>query len=362
MLSPTFTTGKLKFMLHPIEGIADSTIAFIEKKAKENSEMDFKPIIQGFALDSICKVAFGMETNCHSGEDNDLMELSTGIITELSITSGTMNFLWNFFFHFPELIKHVGFWPQGAMKIREMTKHIMKERDEKDIKIGDFVDRLRDFKKVAKEPINDEMIEAQGMVFLLAGFETTANTLGSLIYHLAIYPEVQEKIFQEIIDNIESDDITHENISHLEYLEACIMETLRVNPPATEHDRVCVNDCIVNGIKIRKGVQIKLPTYAAHYDPEFFPEPEKYQPERFLKENADNIIPYTWRPFGSGNRVCIGQRFAMMEMKLFVAKFIAKFKVLPSEKSGIQSQKGFYAFFYYPESIAKIELRNGIEE
>ena len=51
MLSPTFTTGKLKFMLHPIEGIADSTVAFIEKKAKENPEMDFKPIIQGFALD-----------------------------------------------------------------------------------------------------------------------------------------------------------------------------------------------------------------------------------------------------------------------------------------------------------------------
>ena len=234
----------------------------------------------------------------------------------------------------------------------------MDQRDEKDIKIADFVDRLREFKKVASHPITDEMIEAQGMVFLLAGFETTANTLGSLIYHVATHPEVQERIVEEITDNIGSDDITHENISTLEYLEACIMETLRVNPPAIEHVRTCVNDCVVNGIKIKKGVRIQMPIYPAHYDPEFFPEPEKYQPERFLKENADNIVPYTWRPFGAGNRVCIGQRFAMMEMKIFLAKFISKFKVIPTEKSGVHPEMGWYAFFSYPETIAKVELRN----
>ena len=91
-------------MLQPIEGIADSTIQFIEEKAKENPEMDFKPIIQGFVLDSICKVAFGMETKCHSGEDTGLLKLVTGMMTDFSITSPAMNFLWNFLFHFPELI------------------------------------------------------------------------------------------------------------------------------------------------------------------------------------------------------------------------------------------------------------------
>ena len=101
-----------------------------------------------------------------------------------------------------------------------------------------------------------------------------------------------------------------------------------------------------------------MPIYPAHYDPEFFPEPEKYQPERFLKENAGDIIPYTWRPFGAGNRVCIGQRLSMMEMKIFFAKFMSKFKLSPTEKSGVTPEMGFYAFFFYPESIAKVELRN----
>jgi len=358
LLSPTFTTGKLKMMLHPIEGLADSTIDYVEQKAKDNPEMDFKPIMQGFALDSISKVAFGMETKCRLGEDPEFFKTTQEMISGVNLQSWPMVIIFNILFHFPELIKHVGFWPEAAVKIRKMTKDIIDERDKKDIKIGDFVDRLREFKKVATHPITDEMIEAQGMVFLLAGFETTANTLGSLIYHVSTNPEVQEKILEEIMDNIGSDDVTHENISTLEYLEACIMETLRLNPPAAEHDRTCVNDCVVNGIKIKKGVTIKMPVYAAHYDPEFFPEPEKYKPERFLKENADDIVPYTWRPFGSGNRVCIGQRFAMMEMKIFLAKFLSKFKVISTEKSGVNPEMGWYAFFTYPETIAKVELRN----
>ena len=80
------------------------------------------------------------------------------------------------------------------------------------------------------------MIEAQGMVFMVAGFETTANTLGSMCYQVAKHQDVQERIIEEILDTIGSDEITHENISNLEYLEVCIMEDLRLCGPATEHD------------------------------------------------------------------------------------------------------------------------------
>ena len=199
LLSPTFTSGKIKSMVEPMEGIADSTLNYITKKAKEDPEIEFKSIMQGFSLDCITKVAFGMETNCHLGEDKALFELSKGILKDFFIKTYPMAFLWNFFFLFPEVVKHIGFWPEAAVKIRKMTKDIMNERDEKNVQVGDFVDRLRAFKKVAVAPITDEMIEAQGMVFLLAGFETTASTLSSLIYHVAMYPEVQEKIIEEII-------------------------------------------------------------------------------------------------------------------------------------------------------------------
>ena len=171
-------------------------------------------------------------------------------------------------------------------------------------------------------------------------------------------PEIQDKIFDEILDTIGSDEITHDNISKLDYLEACIMETLRTCPPVIEHDRVCTNDCVVQGIPVKKGVKICMPNYPAHYDAEFFPEPEMFQPERFLKENADQIIPYTWRPFGSGNRVCIGQRFALMEIKIFISKLLHKFKVERTPRTELKYSPGGFFIISYPEIHVALHPRN----
>merc|ERR1712110_362577 len=100
-----------------------------------------------------------------------------------------------------------------------------------------------------------------------------------------------------------------------EYLEAVVMENLRMHTPVLAHIRTCKEDCeIAPGMLIKKGTSIELPIRASHY-----------QPERFLKENADQIIPYTYRPFGGGPRVCIGQRFAIIEIKIAVAKMLSKF-------------------------------------
>ena len=90
--------------------------------------------------------------------------------------------------------------------------------------------------------------------------------------------------------------------------------------------RSCTKDCTIKGIPFKKGTGIQLAILPAHLDPEFYPEPEKFQPERFMKENSDKIVPYTWRPFGAGNRNCIGQRFSMTEMKLCMAKMIKEFQ------------------------------------
>ena len=345
-------------MLVPIEGIADKSLAFMGEQVKKDQEIDLKPLVQGFALDSISKVAFGMETNCHRYEDKEFFDIARQVFEQFTTHTWTNTFLFNFLMLFPELLKKMGFWPEAAIKIRNMTKDIMQQRDEKNISVGDFVDRLREFKKVAQAPITSEMIEAQGMVFLTAGFETTSNTIGALLYYITTNSEVQEQLVEEINRNIGSEEITHEAIASLDFLEACIMETLRIHPPVIEHDRTCVKDCIVNGIPIKKGVSIQLPIYAAHYNPDFFPEPHVFKPERFLKENEDQIIPYTWRPFGSGNRVCIGQRFALMEIKLYVAKLLAKFKLSPTPKTKLECPIGSGFLMYYDNMFIKLAQRN----
>ena len=119
-----------------------------------------------------------------------------------------------------------------------------------------------------------------------------------------------------------------QNWKLLDYLEAGILETLRLFPPTIEHFTSCTND---NGIKIKKGTRIQTPIYDSYHCPDFSPETEKYKLERFLKVNSDPIISFTWRHFGAGNRNCFGQRFAIMEIKLFMGKFLGKHKLIPTE-------------------------------
>jgi cytochrome P450 len=152
--------------------------------------------------------------------------------------------------------------------------------------------------------------------------------------------------------------INHETINEMHYLEATMMETMRMRPAVTEHDRICTNACQVNGIKIPKGTKIRMPNYPAHIDEEFFPQPFEFRPERFLKENEDEIIPYTWRAFGAGNRVCIGQRFAITEIKIFMGKLLNKYRIVATPDTKIQYFNGDTFFFMYPEIVVKLEARN----
>ena len=195
------------------------------------------------------------------------------------------------------------------------------------------------------------------MVFVTAGFETTATTMGVMMYYMAKYPEAQEKVFDEVSDICGDNDITYDTIKDLVYLDAFIDETLRLKPPVIAHFRSCVKDCTIKGIPFKKGTNVQLGILPAHMDPELFPEPEKFQPERFLKENADNIQPYSWRPFGAGPRVCIGQRLAVTEMKLFMAKMIREFRIYETPKTNFEYTKGTWFFLSYDKMYVGLEPR-----
>ena len=359
MLSPTFTSGKLKGMMEPIEEIADDTIDLLMDKSQTQPEMNMKPILQGFALDSISRVAFGMNTTCRRGNDKEFSEVAYDVFDQFIPKNAFLSFMFHLFFLFPGVAKYMPFWPESALKIKKMAHDIMVQREEKDINAGDFVDRLREYKKIMEPPITGDMIDAQSMVFLTAGFETTANTLTSMMLYFAMYPDLQDKAYEEVMACLGDDDkITHEHIKDMDYLEAFTKETLRIKPPIAEHDRICMKDTVVCGIPVKKGTAIQLPIPASHYDEEFFPEPYAFKPERFLKENEDKIVPYTWRPFGAGNRVCIGQRFAMMEMKILVAKLLQKFQIVKTAQTSLDVPAGTLFLLTHTNAIVKLETRN----
>ena len=150
MLSPTFTTGKLKGMLEPMEGIADKAIDFITEQVKKNPKFNIKPVLQGFTLDTISKIGFGLDTNAYKGEDSVFAKTAYDVFDQLRANNWVESLFYTASAHFPIIMKWIGFWSESALKLKDMTRDIMNERDKKNIVVGDFIDRLREMKVTSK--------------------------------------------------------------------------------------------------------------------------------------------------------------------------------------------------------------------
>lgn len=160
---------------------------------------------------------------------------------------------------------------------------------------------------------SDDELVAQCLLFFLAGFETSSTLLSFLGNELALSPDVQEKLCREIDETAErmtNGKLTYELLSSMKYLDQVISECLRKWPPAMMTDRVCNKELtfIVDGqtVTMKEGQQFWIPIYGLHMDAKYFPDPEKFDPERYSEENVRKIVPGSFIPFGVGQRNCIG--------------------------------------------------------
>jgi len=164
-------------------------------------------------------------------------------------------------------------------------------------------------------------------------------------YELAANPDVQQKLFEEITamnEEVADKKITYEQLQSMKYLDQIVCETLRKWPVATVADRLCVKDYEVEyddkKFTIEKGKVIVLSLWGLHHDPQYFPDPEKFDPERFSDENKGNIHSSTYVPFGIGPRNCVGSRFALMEIKTIFYYLVLNFSIEVTEKTQIPLQ------------------------
>ncbi|CAF2800141.1 unnamed protein product [Rotaria sp. Silwood2] len=162
------------------------------------------------------------------------------------------------------------------------------------------------------------------LLFLVAGFETGATSLAWFIHLLSKYPQVQQKIKVELMNNNVKRDLSIEKLDSLVYLDCVIKEVLRYSPPFTGTYRTLTNDdCLpMSGTQLFKGDQIFIPIYNLAVDTELWSiDPNQFYPERFLHQDRQHH-PYAWIPFGSGHRQCIGQDLARFELKVVAARLI----------------------------------------
>uniref|UniRef100_A0A1B0AEJ9 Cytochrome P450 n=1 Tax=Glossina pallidipes TaxID=7398 RepID=A0A1B0AEJ9_GLOPL len=182
--------------------------------------------------------------------------------------------------------------------------------------------------------------EAQGLIdhqgiceevetFMFGGYDTISTCLRFALLNLAQYPDIQERCYQEIANFTDFENLTVFDFNNMEYLGCVIKEALRMYPPAPFIQRRCTNETILNGLILPTNTQINIYIYDIMRDSKHFPEPSVFKPERFLAENTRNMHPFAFVPFSAGSRNCIGQKFAMLEMKAALVAILRTYRVLP---------------------------------
>jgi len=185
----------------------------------------------------------------------------------------------------------------------------------------------------SKKVLSYRDIRGQAFIFLLAGFDTTAIALSFTLYLLSMNPECLKRAQEEVDEALGDKFPDYDSVNSLNYLEMCISEAMRLYPPGFIVDRVVENDCEINGIKIPKGIAVNFPIAGIHNDPEHWPEPEKFDPERFTADNKSKRHPYAFIPFGMGPRNCIGMRLALLEMKVALASVLQRLTPVECDKT-----------------------------
>ncbi|XP_033751816.1 cytochrome P450 3A24-like isoform X2 [Pecten maximus] len=193
--------------------------------------------------------------------------------------------------------------------------------------------------------LTEEEITANIIFFIMAGYETTANALAFVVYNLATNTDCQERLIHEIQNNIKTGNICYENIMDLPYLDKVICETLRLFPPMLRFNRRASSDVTVCGRHIPHNMDVSVPIFAVHRDPEVWIEPHKFDPERFSPEQVASRPTHSYIPFGAGPRQCFASKLAIFEIKLAIVHLLKNFRFqsAPETEAPPKLSKGGFA-------------------
>ncbi|XP_050409155.1 probable cytochrome P450 12a5, mitochondrial [Patella vulgata] len=204
---------------------------------------------------------------------------------------------------------------------------------------------------LADDRLSVNQISSMVLDLLVAGTDSTAKTLELFLDCLSRHPDVQETLFQEILEHMgRHGDLTADNLPKMKYLAACLKESFRINyPVAVGNSRILPNDIVLSGYTVPKGTMIGLHNRRLVKDPAYIKDPTVYRPERWLRDEngvrREQIPGIGLIPFGIGVRNCVGRRFAEQEIYLAVAKIIQNFKLSNKDTTAAAERKVTYTPF-----------------
>jgi len=364
LMSGVFTSSKLKTMSHHFAKVGDNFEAYCAQVAKEGTEIDMKVVGSKMALDIIATSGFGIEENSFSEKESEFSKQANIMVGAPGYVSQFFMVRIIFIMVFPKLAQYlnINFLDNKASAFFvQIIRTAMKQRKETGMRRNDMIDLIMDelnksetkekeefeseFEKDAaikttgkfnlKDSEYDEetLLISNTMLFFFVGFDTTSFGIAAACHKLAIHPEYQEKVFDEIQEVMGDDqEVTFEHISKMKYMDQFLMESLRFSQDAVPaHERKCTKDYRIPGtdIVIPKGKYVHV--YNLNIVKSHIPDVDKFDPENYNPERKMN--KFGTQIFGQGPRNCVGMRYALMVNKFFFTYLLRNHRVVRGPKT-----------------------------
>ncbi|XP_022824436.1 cytochrome P450 4C1-like [Spodoptera litura] len=344
ILTPTFHFNILKNFAHVIEEKTQDLVKML--KDKNGADVSLMPTISDFTLFTICETAMGTKldddkTSATVDYKNAILNIGMQMLARITRFWLHNDFVFNNSSRGKEFNKTLEVARAFADNVIMDRKAQRTQNKREETAIADASDGIGTKKRLAmldllleaeeKGEIDMDGIRDEVNTFMFEGHDTTALALTFGLMLLADHEDVQERIYEECQTILgDSEHVTMSNLSDMKYLEAVIKEILRLYPSVPFIGREITEDFKLGDITVKKGTTVDVHIYELHRRADMFPEPEKFMPERFLGTEMKH--PYAYVPFSAGPRNCIGQRFAMQEMKTTLSELVRHFKIVPKVK------------------------------
>uniref|UniRef100_A0A6B0VED6 Cytochrome n=1 Tax=Ixodes ricinus TaxID=34613 RepID=A0A6B0VED6_IXORI len=354
-VSSGFTSSKMKQMMGHIAEMCDVFMDVLGEDADNGIEVCMVSKFQGLTMDYLGRAAFGIDASFQRDLDHPFLitakEAAHGLMT------GPIHMVAQCTTSFGNLATPLLWlnWIFGAFPVRKFAEHAAKvirlRKNNPELRRNDILQNLIDaeYKELPTTPktvsertkimgtlgthtmrtLRFEEVVMNTTLLFLAGFETTATALCYVTYALAKYPDVQERVRNEVNEALDgSGCLDYEAVTQkLKYLGQVVDEALRLWPPIlTFSTRQAREDFEYQGIKYRAGTCIMAPTLQIHRDARFFADPMKFDPDRFSAENDGCFPKIAYQPFGLGPRNCVGSMLALLEITYTIAMMTHRYR------------------------------------
>ncbi|KAL3280069.1 hypothetical protein HHI36_017576 [Cryptolaemus montrouzieri] len=343
ILTPAFHFNILRDFVPIFNEEAVNLVENISKNC--GNSIDVVPLVSDFALNAINETAMGTKSDEEDRNQRAYRQAIHNIEEILRFRLMRPWYYMKFFYYFSTMSRIEN---RLVEVLHKFTRNIIQKKidnfisnsvlptpDDDEVYMSKKRKRLAMLDVLLQAKHDGEQIDYKGIceevdTFMFEGHDTTSTALGFCLMLLANNPDIQEQVSQEIESVLgpERRKPNYNDLQKMDLLERCIKESLRLYPSVHFISRHCEEDVQLNsGLLIPKDAYMHIHIIDIHRNPDIYPNPERFDPDRFLPENCQNRHPYAYIPFSAGPRNCIGQRFAMLEMKAGLIAILQRFRM-----------------------------------